>query len=130
MNSLRLCAASSVLAICASLAFPQPTWAAEQHTLRVGVTKLDVTPKDLTGLVGIPNKPFAGVREPLYVRALLLDDGATTAAIVAIDLVEYGDTLLLRQRIAKELARPAHSRYIVRDSRPAIINTCLYQAGR
>lgn len=107
MKSFRLYVVFSVLSICTFTVVPQPTWGAEQQNLRVGVAKLDVTPKDLTGLIGIPNKPFQGVREPLYVRALLLDDGATTAAIVAIDLVEYGNTLPLRQRIAKELAIPA-----------------------
>ncbi len=107
MNSFRLYVVSSVLSICAFTVSPQLAWGAEQQNLRVGVAKLDITPKDLTGLVGIPNKPFAGVREPLYARALLLDDGATSAAIVAVDLVEYGDTLPLRQRIAKELGIPA-----------------------
>ncbi len=76
-------------------------------SLRVGVAKLDVTPKDLTGLIGIPNRPFKGVRDPIYARALVMADGSTTAAIVAVDLVEYGNTRSLRERIARELAIPA-----------------------
>jgi hypothetical protein len=99
--------AASVVASSIFLSAPNPSWAAEQNLLRVGVAKLDVSPKDLTGLVGIPNKPFAGVSEPIYVRALVLNDGATTAAIVAIDFVEFGNTLPLRARIARELAIPA-----------------------
>jgi len=75
--------------------------------LKVGAAKVDITPKDLTGLVGIPNKPFSGVHDHLYARALVLNSGNTTAAIVALDLVEIGDTTDLRQRIEKELSIPA-----------------------
>jgi hypothetical protein len=81
--------------------------AAEQHSLRIGVAKVDITPKDITGLVGIRPTPYGGVHDPLYARALVLDNGVNTAAIVALDLVEMGDTTALRQRIAKELAIPA-----------------------
>ena len=80
--------------------------AADKHDLRVGVAKLDITPKDLTGLVGIITRPYGGVRDPLYARALVLQSGPDTAAIVALDLVEMGDTTALRQRIARELAIP------------------------
>jgi neutral ceramidase len=47
------------------------------------------------------------VHDPIYVRALVVDNGANTAAIVATDLVEFGNTLPLRERIARELAIPA-----------------------
>jgi neutral ceramidase len=80
---------------------------AETHNLKVGVAKVDITPKDLTGLVGIVPRPYGGVHDQLYARALVLDNGVTTAAIVALDLVEMGDTTALRQRIARELAIPA-----------------------
>jgi hypothetical protein len=95
-------------AVCAALMLLVcPVLGAEAHPLRVGVAKVDITPKDLTGLVGIVVKPYGGVHDRLYARALLLDNGATTAAIVALDLVEIGDTTILRQRIEKELAIPA-----------------------
>lgn len=87
----------------ALVAAAQPLPGLPAANLRVGVAKLDVTPKDLTGLVSVSNRPFKGVREPIFVRALVLDDGATTAAIVGIDFVEFGDTMALRQRIAREL---------------------------
>jgi neutral ceramidase len=80
---------------------------AEANALRVGVAKLDVTPKDLTGIVGVSNRPFKGVREPIFVRALIMDDGTTTAAMVGIDFAEYGNTRPLRDRIALELKIPA-----------------------
>jgi hypothetical protein len=38
---------------------------------------------------------------------LVLDNGANTAAIVALDLIETGDTTPGRQRIQRELGIPA-----------------------
>jgi hypothetical protein len=96
------------LAVCASLTLATPAaYGAETHSLKIGVAKLDITPKDLTGLVGISPRPYGGVHDLLYARALVLNNGVTTAAIVALDVVEIGNTLPLRQRIARELAIPA-----------------------
>jgi hypothetical protein len=81
--------------------------AADAPKLRVGVAKVDITPKDLTGLVGIVPRPYGGVHDELYARALVVDNGTTNAAIVALDLVEMGDTTALRQRIEKETGVPA-----------------------
>ena len=75
--------------------------------LEAGVAKVDITPKDLTGLVGIVPKPYGGVHDRLYARALVLESGADTAAIVSLDLVEMGNTTALRARIAKDLGIPA-----------------------
>ena len=75
--------------------------------LEAGVAKVDITPKDLTGLVGIVPKPYGGVHDHLYARALVLESGANTAAIVSLDLVEMGSTTALRARIAKDLGIPA-----------------------
>jgi hypothetical protein len=80
---------------------------AETHNLKVGVAKVDITPKDTTGLVGIVVRPYGGVHDQLYARALVMDNGANSAAIVALDLVEMGDTTVLRQRLEKELGIPA-----------------------
>jgi neutral ceramidase len=107
MRLLRLCLTFSMFAICTSLALPQSIWGAEANNLRVGVAKVDITPKDMTGIAGVSNRDFSGVREPIYVRALVLEDGTTTAAIIGIDFVEYGNTMPLRQRIAQELGIPA-----------------------
>lgn len=62
-------------------------WSAESHALRIGVAKVDITPKDLTDLVGISPRPYGGVHDLLYARALVLDNGVNTAAIVELDLV-------------------------------------------
>jgi hypothetical protein len=91
---------------CLMLLVPQVR-GAETHNLKVGVAKVDITPKDLTGLIGISPRPYSGVHDQLYARALVLDNGATTAAIVALDLVEMGDTTALRQRIESEIGIPS-----------------------
>ncbi len=96
------------LAVCACLSLAVPrSWGAETHNLRVGAAKVEITPKDLTGLIGVVNRPFQGVHDPLFVRALVLDNGVNTSAIVEVDIAEIGDTMPLRQRIAKEIGIPA-----------------------
>ena len=104
--------ATAFLAVATSLCLffsASPVNAADTHPLRVGTAKVDITPKDLTGLVGISPRPYSGVHDRLYARALVLDNGVTTAAIVALDLVEMGDTTVLRQRIEKETGIPANN---------------------
>jgi neutral ceramidase len=80
--------------------------AAATGSLRVGAAKVDITPKDLTSLNPMGGKTFAGVHDPIYARALLLESGRDIAAIVTLDLIEAGDTSEVRQRIAKELGIP------------------------
>ncbi len=75
-------------------------------SLLAGAARVDITPQDLTGLTNLWRRPFEGVHDPIYVRALVLDNGIHCAAIVAADLVEFGDTLELRQRIEHEMGIP------------------------
>ena len=73
-------------------------------SLRAGVAKSDITTSD-EGVV---------VHDPLYAKALVLDDGTTTVVIVAMDVVGIGgisdvsDDFLpkLRHRIEEELGIP------------------------
>ncbi|MFK4101542.1 neutral/alkaline non-lysosomal ceramidase N-terminal domain-containing protein [Streptomyces sp. NPDC019531] len=74
--------------------------------LRVGVTKADITPVDLTGLHPMPGA-FSGVHDPLFLRALYLSDGETETALVSLDLIEAGDITPVRERIERELGIPA-----------------------
>jgi neutral ceramidase len=79
---------------------------AARGPLRAGAAKVDITPKDLTGLTNLWKRPFEGVHDPIFVRALVVDNGINTAAIVAADLVEFGDTTSARKRIAEEIGIP------------------------
>jgi neutral ceramidase len=75
-------------------------------SLRVGVVKVDITPADPTGLANLWETRFEGVHDKIYARALVLDNGAAMAAIVAVDTVEFADASALVQRIAKETGIP------------------------
>jgi neutral ceramidase len=75
-------------------------------SLLAGAAKIDVTPQDLTGLTNLWRHPFEGVHDPIYVRALVVDNGISSTAIVAADLVEFGDTTELRKRIEQEIGIP------------------------
>ncbi len=62
-------------------------WAADAPTLRAGAAAVDISPKEFP--VNMPGGFSAnmadGVHDPLHARALVLDDGATTLAIVVVD---------------------------------------------
>jgi neutral ceramidase len=95
------------LVFCATTLLAPKILRAQPGTLRAGAAKVDITPKDLSGLVSVWAKPFTGVHDPIFARAVVIDDGRNSAAIVSLDLVEFGDTTALRQRIQHELAIPA-----------------------
>jgi hypothetical protein len=75
--------------------------------LRAGAAKVEITPGDFTGFYSVWAKPFEGVHDPIFARALVVTDGTNSAALVSTDLVEFGDTTSLRQRIERELGIPA-----------------------
>lgn len=75
-------------------------------SLRAGAARIEITPPvglDLTGFLAREN-PSIGVRDPLYVRALVLDDGDRQIAIVSCDLLGFDRELVLeiRDRITLE----------------------------
>lgn len=80
--------------------------AGDEHSLRAAAVKADITPSDLTDLNAWGGS-FTDVHDPIFARVLVLDDGGTTVALVALDLVETGDTSPVRQRIERELGIPA-----------------------
>ena len=60
--------------------------------MRAGIAKIDLTPQQpvgtpMSGYTNIHNKPSTGVHDPLHARILLLDDGHTRVALVALDLI-------------------------------------------
>jgi hypothetical protein len=85
---------------------------ASRGALHAGAAKVDITPQDLSGLTNLWRTPFVGVHDPIFVRALVLENGVNRAAIVAADLVEFGDTNELRQRIEKEIGIPVENTII------------------
>jgi len=82
---------SSTVSLCA--------FATPSLPLQAGAAKVEITPQDLTGFVSVWAKPFKGIHDPIYARTLVLKNGSTSAAIVATDLVEFGDSLPFRLTI-------------------------------
>jgi hypothetical protein len=75
--------------------------------LLAGAGKVDITPQDLTGLTNLWRRPFEGVHDRIFLRALVVDNGINAAAIVASDLLEFGDTQTVRDQVAQEVGIPA-----------------------
>ena len=74
-------------------------------TLRAGAARVEITPPvglDLTGFLAREN-PSIGVRDPLYARALVLDDNHRQVAIVACDLLGFDRKWIveIRDRVAR-----------------------------
>jgi neutral ceramidase len=71
--------------------------------LQVGFGQIDITPEPGLPMVGMPGSPRAEVVVwPLHGRVVLADDGATRAAIVALDLIALNppDVAQLRDQLA------------------------------
>jgi neutral ceramidase len=82
-------------------------WGAAADALRVGAAKVEITPTDLTGLTDLWGTPFKGVHDSIYARAIVLENGESSAAIVAVDTVEIGDGTPFVARISSETGIPA-----------------------
>lgn len=84
----------------------------DRGSLLAGVAKVDITPEDFSGLTNLWGTPFEGVHDPIFARALVVDNGFNCAAIVAADLVEFGDTSELRAQIEQEIGIPVKNTII------------------
>jgi len=99
-----------VLIIC--IAVPGASGAA-RGPLQVGAAKVDITPAPDAALpmAGYANRTqgFQEIHDHLYVRAIVLGDGSTQAAVVAWELIFVPTHVWeeLSQRISKELGIPA-----------------------
>jgi len=90
------------------------TAAAQSGNLQVGAAKIDVTPSPdrVKDLVNVWGTPYQGIHDHIFARAIVIDNGTTSAAVVAIDSPDVIDTLPVRQRIEKESGIPAGNIFI------------------
>jgi hypothetical protein len=92
------------LAIVAWLALAATAYApaADTNVLLAGAARIEITPDPkLTNWVG--HKPYDGVLDPVFARALVLTSATNTAAILCWDLVDAREGVVAktRQRIAQ-----------------------------
>jgi hypothetical protein len=83
-------------------------WGADRGALRAGAARVDITPPADAALVmnGYAGRTqgFKGIHDRIYVRAIVLDDGTTQAAVIAWELLFVPDLVWseVSQRIARE----------------------------
>ena len=81
-----------------------------EGALKGGTSKVDITPPIGAWLSGYGsrNKPSEGILDPLYAKALVLDDGQSKIAIVSADLlwVPLGITNEIRRQVQKKIGIP------------------------
>ncbi len=100
-----------------------PSQQAQSGCFRAGAAKIDVTSTNAGGGAGMMRRggrggganggyPGAdGILDHIYVRAIVIDNGATSAALVCVDTGAIGDQVwrTVSQRIEKELGIPAQN---------------------
>jgi hypothetical protein len=101
MKTGKLLQGACSLAFLAAIAIGQAL-GADSGALRVGTAKVDITPSDPSRVTTLWEVPFTGVHDRTYARIIVIDNGVTSAALVAIDTVELTDASSLVARIAKE----------------------------
>jgi len=93
----------------AAIAVTGEAQVATPGALRVGAAKVDITPA--------PNelpKQYLGVLDRVYSRAIVIDNGVTSAALVTVDVISLSETVARRvnERIEKDLGIPVKNQVV------------------
>ncbi len=81
--------------------------AAHAADLRAGVAKASITPPASEYPYVVPReKPFVGVHDDTFARALVLDDGATRVVIVSLELTAVPDPEAIARAVADAATVP------------------------
>lgn len=88
-------------------------YAVDSGPLRAGAAKVEITPSMDWGLTNSWGTKFQGVHDPVYVRAIVVDNGANTAAIVSIDTVGNDVAGEMTEGITKATGVPAKNVILV-----------------
>ncbi|HTR25833.1 MAG TPA: neutral/alkaline non-lysosomal ceramidase N-terminal domain-containing protein [Terriglobales bacterium] len=90
----------------ASLVIATALSTAQMGPLRAGAAKVDVSPSpNMFPLTGMQS--FVGLHDPLYARALVLDNGSNKVALITVDSVGIVSGDELTNALANELKIPA-----------------------
>ncbi len=80
--------------------------AEQMGPLRAGAAKIDITPpKEMFPIRG--NQVLAGVHDPLYARALVLDNGSSKMALISVDTAGMPSGADIVKAVTAELGIPA-----------------------
>ena len=84
-----------------------PAFSAEQKgPLRAGASKVDISPtKDMFPLMA--GQAYADVHDPLYARALVLDNGSSKVALISVDTTSLPNSDDIVKAVTAELGIPA-----------------------
>jgi predicted neutral ceramidase superfamily lipid hydrolase len=108
------CFVRAAAAACTAVVVGLPPTRLPAHagTLRAGAARVSITPAPdaalpMSGYAG-RTEGFKGIHDDLNVRAIVVDDGATQAAIVACEAIGIAHALADRiiERVARETAIP------------------------
>ena len=98
--------------ICLFLIFVPACSGTEAGNLKAGFARVDITCPVGIPLIGSYGKPRENILDPLYARAMVLDDGLNTIAIVSADLL-YTPleeiTEVVRQIVKEKIGIPAQN---------------------
>lgn len=82
-------------------------------TLRAGAARADITP-ELEVLNWVTGKPYGGVLDPIFVHALVLDDGRTKAILLRWDLTDVSESARdeVRRAVGGALGVPGENIFV------------------
>lgn len=92
-----------ILILVALLMISLPAPAADT-ALSAGIAAVEITPP-AEMMNWVYQKPYGGMHDPLFVRALVLSDGANRVALLSLDLIEMRESLSaeVRTAVARDL---------------------------
>lgn len=98
--------------------------------LRVGAAKADITPEP-TVLNWVTGKPYGAVLDPLFVHALVFDDGATKVALLRWDLVDVSESARdeVRAAVGAALRMPGENIFVHASHTHSAPWAPVYRAG-
>lgn len=78
-----------------------------QGNLRVGAAKVDITPtKEMLPVPGL--QTLAGVHDPLFARALVIDNGSTKMTLIGVDTASLSNGADVLKAVSMELGIPTN----------------------